>query len=119
MDIKKTKAAQTTVAGRRAGLVEVLLLQPKVGNLVVVDQLEFVVDPLQQFHAGEGVGLVNLVAHRGEVRPFFDEITGGVIRRGQGAWVLERTGVGGDGGEQAVGNPGCEFPAGFRDQPID
>ena len=107
------------VAGGGAGAGEVLLLQPKVGNLVVVCEAEIVVNALQQLDAGERVRLVNLVADGGEVGAFFHKVAGGVIGLGQGARVLERAGVGGDGGEQAVGNSRRDFPAGLPDELID
>ena len=56
-----------------AGAGEVGLLQPELGDLVVVRQAEVAVNVLQQPGAGERIGLINLVADFGEVRAARDE----------------------------------------------
>ena len=90
--------------GDGAGLGEVSLLQPEVGDAVAVGEPEVAVNVFEQPGAGERVGLVNLVANRGEVRAAADEFAGDVVGARRGGGVLEGAGVGGDGGEEAVGN---------------
>src|SRR5438093_6552427 len=53
------------VGGVRAGAREVGLLEPEVSDLIVVREPEMVIEVLEQADAGEGVGLVNLVADGG------------------------------------------------------
>ena len=56
------------VAAVGPGAGEVPVLQPELGDLVVVSQVEMIIDVLEQTDAREGEGLVNLVADRFQVR---------------------------------------------------
>lgn len=74
--------------------------------------MEVIVNVAQEADAGEGIGLINLVADLGEVGAAFHQLGGGVIGRGAGAGVLEGAGVGRDRGKEAVGDRRRDGPAG-------
>src|SRR5579884_2802486 len=92
------------VIGLCTGPGIILLLQPEISDLVIMRQAEIVIDMLEQFRARERIRLIDFVADFGKVRATFDKIAGNIVSAGAGAGILERAGVGGNGGEQAIGN---------------
>src|ERR1051325_1679373 len=111
------EALRVVRPGARAG--EIGLLQPEIGDPVLVCEVKMIVDVLQQAHARERIGLVNLVANPGEVGAALDEFAGDGQRGGRGAGILERAGVSGDGGEKIVGDERCDRPIGGFEQMED
>ena len=107
------------VVALRAGAGEIFFLQPEPGDAVVVRQPEFAVNMLQQPRARQRIRLVNFVANFREVRAARDEFRAGVERAGPRRRILERAGVGGNGGEQQVGNRLGDRPARHFDQPVN
>lgn len=84
----------------RAGAGEIRFFQPEIADAVVVGELEFVVKMPHQPCARERIGLINFVADFREVRAARDEFRASVKRAGPRRGILERAGVGGNGGEQ-------------------
>src|ERR1017187_234862 len=107
------------VAALGAGAGEVGFLEPEVGDLILVGQMEVAVDVPQQPGAGEWIRLVHLVADLSEVSAAADELARDVIGPGARAGILKGAGVGGDGGEEAVGNALGDRPLGNLQQPED
>src|SRR5712692_6692299 len=96
----------------RAGAGVIRRFEPEVGGAVLVRQMKVVINVLEQAHARERVGLINLVADFGEVRATLDEFAGDVEGGRAGSRVLERAGVGGNGGEQTIGDGRGDGPVG-------
>jgi hypothetical protein len=107
------------VVGFGAGAGEVILLEPEVTDLGVVSEVEVVIDVAKEPDAGQGVGLIDLVANFGEVGAAFHKFTGDVVSGGPGGGVLEGAGVRGNGGEQTVGDGRRDGPFGGLQQAED
>ena len=103
----------------RAGAGEISLLQPEPRNAVIGGETEFAVNVLEQPHAGERIGLVNLVANFREVRAARDQFRPGVKRAGPRRGVLKRAGVRRNGGEQTVGDRLGDRPARDLEQAVN
>ena len=94
-----------------AGAGKIRLFQPEPRNPVVGGKPVFAVNVPEQPHAGKRIGLINLVANFGQVRAARDEFGPGVECAGPRRGILKRTGIGGNGGEQTIGNRFGDRPA--------
>src|SRR5207245_6502761 len=92
------------IAALGAGAGEVGFLQPKISDLVLMSEMEMAVEMPEQPRAGERVRLIDFIADFGEVCAAADEFAGNVISGRARAGILERAGIGRDGGEEAIGN---------------
>ena len=92
------------IAAFGAGARVVGFLQPKISDLVLMSEMEMAVDVPEQSRTGERIGLIDFIADFGEVSAAADEFAGNVISGRARAGILERAGIGRDGGEEAVGN---------------
>jgi hypothetical protein len=99
------------VVAFRAGAGEIGRLSQNQAIWRSCGQAEPAVNMFEQPRARERIRLINLVANFGEVRAARDEFRAGVKRAGPRRGILKRAGVGGNGGEQAVGNRLGDRPA--------
>src|SRR5207244_11874972 len=72
------------VRGICAGAGEIGLLQPKVGHLVDVGEVDMSVNMLEQPDARERIGVINLIAKPSEVRAALHQVVGDLA----GRWPL-------------------------------
>jgi hypothetical protein len=100
----------------RAGAGVVAFAEPEPRDLIVLRGAEAVEDVAQELGARHRVALVNLVADTREVRAVAHEVGGDVVGAGRGVRVAEAAGVGGDRGEEAVGNRRRDGPAGVLEE---
>jgi len=121
------------IAAVSASAGEVGFLQPEIGDLVLVRQMEVAVNMAQQARTRQRVRLINFVADFGEVSAAPDQFARDMVSTGTRARILKRAGVCGDCREEAIGNgPGDrplrnleqsedKFPGGrlARRNPID
>ena len=92
------------IAAFGAGARVVGFLQPKISDLVLMSEMEMAVDVTEQSRTGERIGLIDFIADFGEVGAPADEFAGNMVSGWASGGILERAGIGRDGGEEAVGN---------------
>ena len=85
----------------------------------MLGEFEAVVHVLLQFHARQGIALVNLLTDAREMGAAIHQLGGGVVGGGLRGGVLETAGIGADSGKEAIGDGRGDRPLGLLEKAID
>jgi hypothetical protein len=101
-------------AGSGAGVVG--LFEPGVGDLVVMSEADALVELAQESDPGEGERVVDFLADAIELGAELDKLGGDAESGGLDGGILERARIGGDGGEETIGDGRGDGPGSPAEQ---